>query len=572
MMQLNLHQTHISIGDFQASCESLKNLIDQNVTGLHLFPELHFSGYPLQDLVFQKEFWSRYLTNIEQLDLWLTKQKENDQLLILAGGLDYEFDENNRITHITNVIYKITPGHKSQAIYRKCLLPNYDIFDEKKYFTPGNDIGTVQFLGKNIALLICEDMWFSSGYEYDPVEALKKSKEQFDLVVNLSASPFFIGKQEKRIERACEISSELAAPFAYVNRVGGEDEIQFDGGSFIVNGDNVELVGKRFSSDLLILDLPDYKKPKKKLKSDHINTWESLFNPNLDCSHSPCLLNSLSDNGDKEVLAAVVFGISEYARKCGFKKILVALSGGIDSAVVVVLAKMTGLPVEAVYMPSLHSSSLSYEGSLKLCQNLGIKLKNFPIKFLHSTTSHGFMENFGDQLAGIADENIQSRLRGALIYTRSNQTGAMVLNTSNKSELAVGYSTQYGDSVGAISPLGDLYKSEVYHLAELINKDSEIIPREIIDRPPTAELRPDQKDEESLPPYERLDAILEGFLSYRFTREDLIKHGHAKEEVKKVYDLYTKSEYKRNQFGPIIKLRPKSFGFGYRVPITARKK
>ena len=571
-MQLILHQTHISVGDFTTSTESIKEIFKAKETGLHLLPELHFSGYPLQDLVFQKEFYTRYLDGLKKLNTWLKKQKANDELLILAGGVDYEFDDSGLIKYIYNVIFEIKAGEEIKPIYRKCLLPNYDIFDEKKYFTPGSEIGKTVFNDKNIALLICEDMWFSTAYEFDPVDALKASGESYDLIVNLSGSPFFVGKQEKRIERAAQISSELKAPFAYINRVGGEDEIQFDGGSFIVNGDKIELIANRFSKDKKTFELPKFGKEIKKLSELKVNTWESLFSSNLDNSKKPNKLVALDESSGREVMAALVFGISEYASKCGFNKLLVALSGGIDSAVVVVLAKMTGLEVEAVYMPSMYSSSLSYDASLKLCQNLGIKLRTFPIKFLHSTTTHGFMENFGEKLEGLADENIQSRLRGALIYTRSNQTGAMVLNTSNKSELAVGYSTQYGDSVGAISPLGDLYKSEVFALAELMNKENEIIPREIIERPPSAELRPDQKDEESLPPYERLDAILEGFLSYRYNQQELIKLGHSEEEVKKVYDLYSKSEYKRNQFGPIIKLRPKSFGFGYRVPITARKK
>lgn len=570
-MQLNLHQTHFSIGDFKSPLAHLKKFIDGG-SGIHLFPELYLTGYPLQDLVFQKEFSNRYLNEREQFNLWLIDLPKNDQFLALVGGIDYVFDDEGRIQSIANVILKVTPGEKIATLYQKCLLPNYDIFDEKKYFTPGNQPGIITFQDKKIALLICEDMWFSSSYEFDPVTALKESHESFDLIINLSASPFFVGKQEKRVARALEIAQRLKAPFAYVNRVGGEDEIQFDGGSFVVDGQSELVGGKRFQQDYLSLELPQFKAEKNQGNGEKVNTWESLFNPQIDSSVSPCKLIALNQTQFQETLASIVFGISEYARKCGFKKLLVALSGGIDSAVVTVLAKMTGLELEAVYMPSLHSSSLSYDGSLKLCQNLGIKLKTYPIKFLHSTTSHGFLENFQTPLEGLADENIQSRLRGAIIYTRSNQTGAMVLNTSNKSELAVGYSTQYGDSVGAISPLGDLYKSEVYQLADFLNRDNEIIPQEIIDRPPTAELRPEQRDDESLPPYDRLDAILEGFLSYRFTREDLIDQGHFEEEVKKVYDLYTKSEYKRNQFGPIIKLRPKSFGFGYRVPITAQKK
>jgi len=249
----------------------------------------------------------------------------------------------------------------------------------------------------------------------------------------------------------------------------------------------------------------------------------------------------------------------------------VALSGGIDSALVLSLYKLalkSDQFLEAVYMPSKFSSSLSYELSYQLCQNLGIKLYSLPIKFLHSMIKNSFEDCFKESLKGIADENIQSRIRGALIYARSNQIGSLVPNTSNKSELAVGYSTQYGDSVGAIGPLGDLYKTEVYHLASYINEHfGNLIPEQIIQRPPSAELRENQEDSQSLPPYERLDAILEGILSYRFTQTDLIDRGFDEKEVSQVLKLYFSSEYKRKQFAPILKVKPKSFGFGYRVPL-----
>jgi NAD+ synthase (glutamine-hydrolysing) len=250
----------------------------------------------------------------------------------------------------------------------------------------------------------------------------------------------------------------------------------------------------------------------------------------------------------------------------------VALSGGLDSSLVLTIVKMSLLPgqeVEAIYMPGNYSSPISWDLSSKLCLKLGVRLNSLPIKFLHSTIKMNFQGTFTESFEGLTDENVQSRLRGLLLYTRSNQTGAMVVNTSNKSEIAVGYSTQYGDSVGAISLLGDVYKTEAYRLAEWINhKFGAVIPDGIIQRPPSAELRADQKDQDSLPPYERLDAILEGILSFRYTYKDLLTQGFSEEEVKKVFELYYKSEYKRRQFCPIIKIKSKSFGFGYRVPLT----
>src|SRR5690606_38162249 len=266
------------------------------------------------------------------------------------------------------------------------------------------------------------------------------------------------------------------------------------------------------------------------------------------------------------------FGLREYARKCGFQNYLVAVSGGIDSALVLALAKLALLPgqkLEAIYMPGFFSASESYDYSAQLCENLAIPLRHLPIKFTHSALRNQFMDVFSQELTGLADENIQSRLRGMLLYTRSNQTGAMVINTSNKSEIAVGYSTQYGDSVGAISLLGDLYKSEVYALAHFLNRrHNHVIPSGIIERAPSAELRADQTDLDSLPPYERLDAILEGILSYKMDFKGLVELGHDEKEVSRVIQLLGRSEYKRYQFCPIIKLKSKSFGFGYRIPMS----
>ncbi len=568
-MKIILHQTHHQVADLEAIKDYLFEVIDNHKEqAIHLFPELFLTGYPLQDIVLHRPFIDSYQQLIADINQKLKGSQSEG--LFLIGGLYYRFDDQNLPLSITNVIYKANFGEGLQRVYTKQLLPNYDIFDEDKYFLEGNGPKVLSYKGKRLACLICEDMWPSTVHPHDPVHQYKG--ENLDLVINLSGSPFNLGKQEKRITRAKEISNLLKAPFAYVNRVGGEDEVLFDGGSFLVNGNETIDVSPLFKKDVLTSELPEKLDSYDKVSKEPENTWESLFDPKVVTNDRPSRLKDIQDHYCEDILSALKFGLQEYAQKSGFNKFLVALSGGIDSALVVAIAKLSlreGQSLECIYMPSQYSSSQSYDLSFEMCKNLGINIKSLPIKFLHSTVKNTYLQTYNEQLEGLANENIQSRLRGSLLYARSNATNALVINTSNKSELAVGYSTLYGDSVGAISLLGDLYKLEVYKLADYINrKYDNIIPQGIIDRPPTAELKDDQQDSQSLPPYERLDPILEGILSYRLGVNDLVDQGHDIEEIKKVCGLYLKSEYKRKQFCPIIKIKAKSFGFGYRQPIS----
>jgi NAD+ synthase (glutamine-hydrolysing) len=585
-MQLNLHQTHHEIGDFEAIFKYLTTSFQSGKQkGLHLFPELFLTGYPLQDLVLQKTFIQDYMAFLSDLSVWSQKQLKSNSgndLAILMGGLSYHFDSLGLPSQIENVIYLLEPGKKIQNIYTKQLLPNYDLYEEKKYFTPGNHSSYFNFNNKVIGLLVCEDMWFSHLHEIDPVEQLKdllqSKKLNCDLVINLSASPYHLGKSDQRINRALEISQFLKAPFAYVNRVGAEDEIIFDGNSFVVDGDKVIKMCKAFKNDVLTTDFPEYKSPEKNRRrslNTNANSWATIYSTRL--SSDALKLNPLNNDECQEILNAIILGISDYSLKNKISKFSIALSGGMDSSLVLTILKLLKdknlfpMEIEAIFMPGFFSSSLSYDLSYDLCQNLGIKLTSYPIKFIHSAIRNAYKDCFNSDLLGLADENIQSRLRGNLIYARSNAIGSIVLNTSNKSEIAVGYSTIYGDSVGALSVLGDLYKSEVFDLANYINlKYPNLIPDEIISRPPSAELRENQEDSQSLPPYERLDPILEALLSNRYCAEELIKKGHESEEVLKVFNLIIKSEYKRKQFCPIIKVKAKSFGFGHRIPISKK--
>lgn len=582
-MKIHVHQTHHIVADFDQVFSYLKEHFEKNsAKGLHLFPEMFLTGYPLQDLCLQKQFIDDYLRLLDKINEWSKScLAQTDEIIILMGGLKYLMDENGLPESIENVIFMLRPGNELVPVYTKRLLPNYDIFDEKKYFSPGRDCKILDFMNKKIALLLCEDMWPGNVHPCDPCQELEKSIKKdnlsLDLIVNLSASPFHLGKPEKRVERAIEISKMFNSPFLYINRVGGEDEILFDGQSFIVDQDEIIWQGKIYQSELTEHELPINKKKTFKqpeYKKTKTNSWESLFNPQINIKNNPPALFEWDDNTCETALKSIGFGIQEYASKSKMNNFLVALSGGIDSSLVLTIMRLfikDGQNLEAVFMPGLFSSTPSYDLSYELAKNLGIKLKSIPIKFFHTSIRNGFKESFGNPLTGLADENIQSRLRGTLLYARSNQSNAMVLNTSNKSELAVGYSTLYGDSIGALSVLGDIYKTEIFQLTKYINrKFNNIIPEGIITRPPTAELRENQTDSQSLPPYERLDVILEGFLSYRLNTCDLINMGFDKNEVEYVFKLYKNSEFKRAQFCPIIKLKQKSFGFGHRVPICKK--
>jgi len=577
-MKIHLHQTHHTIADFDGIFAYLEeNFTKAQADGLHVFPELFLSGYPLQDLCLQRSFVKSYQKLLTRINDWSADLSiKNAKACLLIGGIKYEFtaDQPEIPFRLTNVIYKLCPGKSLEPVYAKVLLPNYDIFDEKKYFHVGDGPKILDFDGKKIGLLICEDMWFSNVHNVDPVKDLMNLNQKLDVIVNLSASPYNLHKGVKRIERGSDISNAFGAPFVYVNRVGCEDEILFDGGSFIVNGNTVIQKSGTFTHQLATVELESFKGQIKKDSLSKVeNTWESMFNPGIQSIKGQLpSLTTLNDESCEEIVQAMCFGLQEYAKKSFFKKFVIALSGGMDSALVVALAKLSlkpGQEIECIYMPSEFSRDLSHDLSVEMCKRLNIPLKILPISSVHQSARELFKTQMGTELSGLSDENIQSRLRGLLLYARSNQTDAMVINTSNKSELSVGYSTIYGDSVGALSLLGDLYKSEIFVLARYINKaHGNMIPEEVITRPPSAELRPDQADTDSLPPYERLDVILEAILSYRLGAKELLSMGFDKAEVQRVINLYRKAEYKRAQFCPILKIKSKSFGFGYRVPIN----
>lgn len=581
-MKFILHQQDITIGDLDRAYELITEQKSLKDSVIHLWPEMFLGGYPLQDIVLDKSFIKAYQNTLEKIHEHFLQATESNQYHFF-GGIDYKLTDNGLPAKIYNSVYLATPGEGIKNIYHKRLLPNYDIFDEQKYFSPGKNNCFVQIENKNFAIIICEDMWHSTTHSIDPIEQIKNEMQQnniqVDGVINLSASPYSLGKRESRIKRAKYISHQLDASFFYVNSLGLHDEILFDGRSFFYDGNSVTESSLFMPQDLEV-NLKEYV-PKNSLPqpSDSKNTWENLFSPRIDKDQKK--LMPLGEEDFEEIISAQMFAIKSYLEKVNIKKITIALSGGVDSALVLALAYLSNRrynfgSIEAIYMPSKFSALESYELSKTMCDFLGVRFYNYPIKFLHQNLKIGFNENFNQELLGLADENIQSRLRGNILFARSNQQNSIVLNTSNKSELAVGYSTIYGDSVGALSVLGDLFKSEVYQLSEFLNKKCEsllggnIIPKGIITRPPSAELRDDQKDEDSLPPYERLDFFLEGLLSHQVTAMDLENYGFDPEEITNTVNLLKRSEYKRFQFCPIVKLKNKSFGFGRRVPILKK--
>ena len=575
-MQLHLHQTHDTIGDFDGIFVKLKEVLGECRAGCHFFCEYFLTGHPLADLCLQKSFIARYKKHLLQINNFSLGLKKREDIVLLLGGLEYNEGK------IKNVVYKLCPAASLQVVHTKILLPNYDIFDEKRYYHSGDDANFIRIFGKNIGLLLCEDMWYSTihGTDQNPIQLLKNMMDEkgqaLDLIVNFSASPYHVDKIQARIKRAQYISRVFSAPFAYINRVGGEDGILFDGYSFITDENMLLAKLSPFKAETQSIEFPQkkissYTQSNPYTDGKDICYREFIFRPYFQPKTRPPQIAYLSEENCDEILKAIIFGIREYAKKTGLYNLLVAVSGGIDSALVLTLAKLSlkkGQKLEAIYMPSEFSGPYSTKLSSKLCKNLDVNLFHFPIKFLHSVMRHSFLDYLSHPLDGVSDENIQCRLRANILYTRSNQIKAMVLNTSNKSELAVGYSTLYGDSVGAVSPLGDLYKSEVYWLADYINaKHGNLIPKDILERPPTAELKHNQKDSQSLPPYEKLDAILEGLLSYDMDCEDFINMGFDPKNVYSTFHRYHLSEHKRRQFCPIIKLKPKSLGLGHRVPI-----
>ena len=552
MLRLALAQINPVVGDLEGNVELIRDLIDKvEHYDLAVFGEMSLTGYPLEDLVLKPGFIADNKNALNDL------ASISGNCALVVGFADSDGE---------NVYNSIAVCHKGEILgsYRKQNLPNIEVFDEVRNFSPGSDpLNLFSIGGVNIGFAICEDLWVPNG----PVEALVNGGAQ--LIVAINGSPFHQGKQQERETLVNEISKKNNIPIAYVNLVGGQDELVFDGGSFIIDSaGEVILRSSRFYESTLVADL-----------SIDNKTTENLL-PIIDVSSirnhegriEPYIAPPLEIH--EELYLALVTATRDYVLKSGFQQVCLGLSGGIDSALVAAIASDALGPnnVTAVMMPSRYSSSHSLTDAEQLIENLGIASINFPIKDIHSTFSEEWALNLNQELSGVTDENLQSRIRGVLLMAFANTNDWLVLTTGNKSEAAVGYSTLYGDTAGAYAVIKDVYKTGVYDLARWRNdsEGSEIIPNSILEKPPSAELRPDQRDDQSLPSYEILDPLLKSYIEGDKTRAELVKDGFDSKMVDEIVQLVDTSEYKRRQNPPGVRVTQKGFGRDRRLPLVNR--
>jgi NAD+ synthase (glutamine-hydrolysing) len=552
-MKVALGQINTTIGDIDGNVDKMIAFAinaRQGGARLIIFPELAVCGYPPMDLLLKDSFVHANLRGLDKL------RQSVEGISVLVGFVDTNHG-NGRPLY--NACALLEDGEIKARRY-KTLLPSYDVFDEDRYFEPAREYTPVTIDGISVGISICEDIWNSKQintkprYLIDPIERIVELHPQ--LLVNISASPFSIGKEHIRHELVRNQARKHGIPIIYVNQVGGNDELIFDGRSIVVNADG-ELIarGNEFTEDLIYVDIEPGEKS--------VQVLNGIIRPSADDR----TINSYK---------AVVLGTKDYVRKCGFTKTIIGLSGGIDSAVTAAIAvKALGAEnVVGIAMPSPYSSQGSLDDAAALAKNLGMEYRVIPIE----KAMAAFNEMLGPAFEGtnrdVSEENIQARIRGSILMAMSNKFNYLVLTTGNKSELAVGYCTLYGDMCGGIAVISDLLKTLVYDLAKYINEEAgrEIIPRSTIEKPPSAELRPNQTDQDSLPPYVVLDGILQAYVEQRRKPDEIVRLGYKKEVVMDVINKTDRSEYKRHQAAPGLKVTTRAFGVGWRMPIAQRFK
>lgn len=542
-MKIALAQLNPTVGDIKNNCEKIIKYIKEakkaNID-LIVFPELSIIGYPPKDLLYNPDFLESSYSALNELIL-----PETNGIGVIVGTATKDKEKDYMLHNSALLLY----NGKIVGQADKTLLPNYDVFDEQRYFEPAKRRTCFDFKGMRLAVNICEDIWNDKDFWERPRYDIDVLEEQYklnpDIFINISASPYNLGKQELRTKMVKQISKKYKLPLIYVNQVGGNDELIFDGNSFAINSNGDRVVNLRsFSEDMAFVDTEnlDELKPLQEIKEDI--SW---------------------------VHDALILGLRDYFRKTGFKKAVVGLSGGIDSAVTCALAvKALGREnVLGVSMPSRYSSEGSKDDARDLAQNLGIQYRVIPIEDVFKSYISIFNKD-GDVLGDLAEENLQARIRGNYLMFISNREGYMVLTTGNKSEIAVGYCTLYGDMSGGLAVISDVPKTMVYELAKYINRDKIIIPLSTIEKAPSAELRPNQKDTDSLPPYEILDDILKSYIEDDKSISEIIADGYEEDLVREVIRKVNNAEYKRKQAAPGLKVTTKAFGVGRRMPIAQR--
>ena len=580
-MKLALAQINPTVGDFNGNTlkilEFCRRAADQG-SELVVFPELAVCGYPPADLLEKETFVARAGVAIQEI----ATASGDLGTAVLCGTVTPASASTGKRIHNTAVLLSEGSILLQQ---HKMLLPFYDVFDEQRYFEPAATQSLCELHGQTLAITICEDAWNDKGfwprraYDIDPVEELMRSFEQRNpiradadpqrrpLVLNISASPFWQGKRELRRDMLAALARRHNACVVMVNQVGGNDSLIFDGSSLAVAPDGNTIVqAASFAEDMVIFDTRDF---------DHLSAQTELARKLSAVPFDPP--GQAADAADAAEIgathAALVLGVRDYVRKCGFSKVLVGLSGGIDSALVAAIAveALGKENVQGIGMPSQFSSEGSVEDSRSLAQRLGIRYEVLAIREVFDQYEIALRPLFAGTSFGLAEENLQSRIRGCLLMALSNKFNALVLTTGNKSEMSTGYCTLYGDMVGALAVIGDVWKTRVYQLARYVNRFEEVIPEATLTKPPSAELRPGQKDTDSLPAYEVLDPILQAYVErYESAEYIAVAQGVGLALVRSVLQLVERSEYKRQQGAPVLKVTRKSFGMGRRFPIAAK--
>ena len=557
-MKIFLAQQNYHIGNFEANTSKIISAIEAAKAAggnLVVFSELSVCGYPPRDFLYFNDFIEKCVDAVNRI------AAHAKGIAVLVGA-----PQRNSVVmgkDLFNAAYFLEDGVIKQVVHKTCL-PTYDVFDEDRYFEPASSWDVIPFMGKKLAVTICEDIWNLGNnplYRHCPMDMLMH--HQPDVMVNLSASPFDYTHDEDRKAAVKANVLKYGLPMYYCNGVGSQTEIVFDGASLVFDRDG-NLCGrmKSFEEDLACFELMEDGKINAPVLEPASHIPDEELNP---VAFEPSLHIEF-------VYEALVMGIRDYFSKMSFTHAIIGSSGGVDSAVTLALAiaALGKENVTAVLMPSQFSSSHSVSDAEQLSINLQNPYHTFPIKDIYDVFLEELSPLFKDLPFSVAEENIQSRLRGNLLMAIANKFNYILLNTSNKSELSTGYGTLYGDMAGGLSVLGDCYKLQVYELAKFINRDQEIIPTHILEKPPSAELRPGQKDSDSLPDYHVLDQILYRYIERSLGPAEIKAAGFDPALVDRVLGLVNKSEYKRNQFCPIIRVSPKAFGVGRRVPVVAR--